>query len=403
MSATRSAIDEQVVLDTFLHLVRIDSPSGQEGAVADFLEPLLRRLGCHTWRDATGNLLGRRDGTPGATSSGATSSGAITEPTPPAAAGRAAEGAADAGSDGVRPLLLSAHMDTVQPGCGIRPQIADGVIRSDGSTILGADDKAGITAIVEALRAVADASARCRPLELVFTVQEETGLTGAKGLDTASLQARQAVVLDSNGPVGTIVNQAPASDALHAVVSGRAAHAGVSPEQGINALQAVAQALAPMRLGRIDAETTANFGVITGGTASNIVPDRVTLKGEARSRDEQKLAQQTGHMVELLRTAAERLGAHAEVTVTRSYGAIDVPESSPLIRDLAAAIRAAGLEPSLQPTGGGSDANVFNAAGIEAVNLGVGYANPHSVDEHIAVCDLVKITEVLRTLITTTP
>ncbi len=398
MSATRSAIDEQVVLDTFLHLVRIDSPSGQEGAVADFLEPLLRQLGCETWRDATGNLLGRRGGASEAISSGALDGSALTS-----RAERRSGGAADGASPSARPLLLSAHMDTVQPGCGIQPQIADGVVRSDGSTILGADDKAGITAIVEALRAIADAGVRCRPLELAFTVQEETGLTGAKGLDTATLRARQAVVLDSNGPVGTIVNQAPASDALYAVVSGKAAHAGVSPELGINALQAVAQALAPMRLGRIDSETTANFGVIAGGTASNIVPDRVTLKGEARSRDEQKLAQQTGHMVELLRAAAERLGAHAEVTVTRSYGAIDVPESSPLIREIAAAIRASGLEPSLQPTGGGSDANVFNAAGIEAVNLGVGYANPHSVDEHIAVRDLVKITEVLRTLLTAAP
>ncbi len=382
MAATWPEIDEQVVLETFLSLVRIDSPSGQEGAVADFLDPLLRRLGCETWRDATGNLLARRSG------GDVTSSrrgGEVAPQTVPGPAGR--------------PLLLSAHMDTVQPGCGVQPCVCGGVVRSDGSTILGADDKAGITAIVEALRAVADAGLECRPIELAFTVQEETGLTGAKGLDTSSLRARRAVVLDSNGPVGTIINRAPASDAIHAVVSGKAAHAGIAPEQGINALQAVAQALAPMRLGRIDAETTANFGVIAGGTASNVVPDRVSLQGEARSRDEQKLARQTGHMVSLLRTSAERMGARAEVTVTRSYGAINVPEGSPLVQEVSGAILACGLQPSLQPTGGGSDANILNAAGIEAVNLGLGYANPHSVDEHIAVRDLVKITEVVRTLI----
>ncbi|MGH2352710.1 MAG: M20/M25/M40 family metallo-hydrolase, partial [Chloroflexota bacterium] len=191
MNPTISRLDEQRVLDTFLRLVRIDSPSGQEQALAEHLEPELRQLGLETWRDETGNVLGRR-------------------------AGRG-QGA------GQPALLFSAHMDTVQPGCAIQPQLAEGVIRSDGTTILGADDKAGITAILEALRQVEADGLDCRPVEVAFTVQEETGLTGAKQLDKAALRSRQAVVLDSNGPVGTIVNQAPASDSIQVVVYGKAA------------------------------------------------------------------------------------------------------------------------------------------------------------------------------------
>jgi tripeptide aminopeptidase len=366
MTLTTASVDAQTVLDTFLRLVRIDSPSGHEAPVAAYLEPLIRDLGFDTRRDPTGNLIGVRPG----------------------------RGAAA----GATPLILSAHMDTVQPGIGIKPRVEDGVVRTDGTTILGADDKAGITAILEALRVLDAGGAPCRPLELVFTVEEETGLTGAKGLDIAALRSRQAVVLDSNGPVGTIVNQAPASDHIEAVVTGRAAHAGVAPEQGINALVAVARALADMRLGRIDAETTANFGVIAGGAATNIVPERVELKGEARSRSEAGLRGQTEHMVSRLKDAAAALGATAEVSVSRAYGAIDVAPDSPLIADLSVALRACGLEPSLQPTGGGSDANILNAAGIEAVNLGVGYSGPHSVDEHIAVEDLVKVTQVVCAL-----
>jgi tripeptide aminopeptidase len=359
--------DQERILDAFCRLVRIDSPSGQEGAIAEYLESELRRLGLDTWRDGAGNVLGRL-------------------------AGR--------GRGAARPwLLLSAHMDTVQPGCGIQPQVVDGVVRSDGTTILGADDKAGIAAILEALGHVVARGLEHRPLEVVFTVQEETGLSGSKALDMATLRARQAVVLDSNGPVGTIINQAPASDSIEVVVRGKAAHAGVAPELGINALQAVAQALASMRLGRIDAETTANFGVISGGTATNVVPDRVVLKGEARSRSESKLVAQTEHMVGLLRRAADALGAQVEASVRRSYGAYDIPESAPLIQEVSAALRACGLEPRLQPSGGGSDANVFNAAGIEAVNLGVGYTNPHSVDEQLAVADLLAMPRVVLALL----
>jgi tripeptide aminopeptidase len=366
---TPNAVNEQRALDTFLELVQIDSPSGQEAEVADYLLRALGGLGIVAERDRTGNVIARR-------------------------AGRG-HGA------GQPPLLLCAHMDTVQqPGTSVRPRIDDGVIRSDGTTILGADDKAGITAVLEALRVVAEQRLASLPLELAFTVQEETGLTGSKQLDMAGLRARRALVLDSNGPVGTIVNRAPAQNSFDVAVHGRAAHAGVSPELGVSAIQAAARALAGMRLGRIDAETTANVGVISGGAATNIVPERVELKGEARSRDEAKLQAQTDHMVELFRSAAAQDGARADVSVRRVYGAIDVPAESPLVATIAAAMRRCGLTPELVPTGGGSDANILNAAGVEAVNLGIGYTNPHSVDECLAVADLVLACRVMLEVVT---
>ncbi len=363
-----TTVDPERVLSTFLELVRIDSPSGHEQAIAERLLTLLQTFGVDAEIDATGNVVGRR-------------------------AGNGAH--ADAA-----PLLFSAHMDTVQPGTGVKPVVEDGFVRSDGSTILGADDKAGITAIVEALRTAHEQALDCVPMEIAFTVQEETGLTGAKGLDFTRIRASLGVVLDSNGPVGTIVNQAPAADKLQAVIHGRAAHAGVSPEKGVSAVQAAARAIAPMKLGRIDEETTATIGLINGGVADNIIPDRVELTGGARSRSEAKLQAQSEHMRRLLEDEAEKMGARAEVTVTRSYGAIDVPPDSPLIGMLEVALRACGLEPRLVPTGGGSDASVYNDHGIEAVNLGVGYTEMHSTTEHIAVADLARIAEVVLAVMT---
>ncbi|MBI3970312.1 MAG: M20/M25/M40 family metallo-hydrolase [Chloroflexi bacterium] len=368
MSVNQPTINQDRALETFLALVRIDSPSGGEAAIAHELLERLRRTGIAAEQDQAGNVIGRRDGR-----------------------GRLA---------GAAPLLLSAHMDTVQPGLGIQPRIAGGVIASDGSTILGADDKAGMTAVLEALQRAEELGLDCRPVEIAFTVQEETGLAGAKRLDLASFAARQALVLDSNGPLGTLITRAPAHNTIHVVIHGKASHAGLAPENGINAIQVAARALASMRLGRIDAETTSNVGVITGGTATNVVPDRVEVKGEARSRNEQKLETQTRHMVESFETAAAEAGARAEVRVEREYSAINLDAGAPVVRLLSDALRACGLEPHLEATGGGSDANVFNAAGIDAANVGLGFQNPHSVEEHIALADLHKACEVVLAALT---
>ena len=265
--APTSAVHEARLVETFCSLASIDSPSGEEAAMSAVVAQRLRDLGCTVTTDAEHNVIGRLDGA------------AATEP-----------------------IILSAHLDTVEPGRGVRPQLDNGVIRSDGTTVLGADDKAGVAAILEALQTARASGQPMRPIEVVFTVSEEVGLMGARALDMSTLRSSTAVVLDSAGAVGTIINSAPQHDRIDATIIGKAAHAGVAPETGISAIVVASQAIAAMRLGRLDAETTANIGLISGGSAMNVVPERVTLTGETRSHNPAKVAAQVRHMV----TALER-------------------------------------------------------------------------------------------------
>lgn len=357
----------EFVLDAFLALVRIDSLSGDEGAVAERLRGYLKDAGCQVWSDPAGNLLARRAGQ-------------------------------GAGST-LPPLLLSAHMDTVEPGHGIQPRIVDGVVRSDGTTILGADDKAGVAAILTALRQTNGEGSSCCPVEVAFSVQEEVGLIGAKHLDLTQLASKTAIVMDSAGPVGSIVARAPSQDTMTIEITGQASHAGVAPEQGVSAVVVAARAIAGMRLGRIDPETTANIGVIRGGMATNIIPAHVTMRGEARSLDEHRLKAQTAHMRECFETAAHELGAKVDFWVERSYASINLSPDSAVVRRVSRAMAAIGVEASLISTGGGSDANIFMGAGIETANLGFGMMRPHSVDEHIAVADLRQAALILTAIL----
>lgn len=360
-------IEDRRALDTLLELVRIDSPSGQEDALAAYVMGALQQVGVEAARDATGNVIGRRPGK-------------------------------GAGAQ-LPPLLLGAHMDTVSPGAGVRPVVDGGVVRSSGDTVLGADDKAGITAILEALRRTHERAEHYRPVEVVLTVQEEAGLIGAKGLDVRRLRAKQGVALDAGGAVGTMVILGPAQNSIEAVIHGKAAHAGIAPEQGINAIVLAGRGVAAMAVGRIDDETTANVGVIAGGVATNIVPERVTLKAETRSRSEPKLEAQTRHMVETLERAARDGGGRAEVSVTRSYGAINITPDSPFVAEVSAAMRRAGVAPQTEATGGGSDANILHAAGIETLNLGVGYVNVHTTGEQMPVAALRQICAVVEEIV----
>jgi tripeptide aminopeptidase len=350
-------IDRERLLKTFVALVRIDSPSGQEAALRADLEPRLQALGVETAVDATGNLVGRLPG----------------------------QG---------EPLLLSAHMDTV-PGRGIQPTVREGVVYSDGTTILGADDKSGIAVLLEVLTLLQQKGlgAEQRPaIEIALTVGEEVGLLGAKGLDVDRFQAKQALVLDMGGPINVVVNAAPASDKFDAVVHGRAAHAGANPEAGVNAIAVAAQGIAAMPLGRIDKETTANVGLIEGGSAVNVVPDRVALRGEARSHDVHKLDAQIRAMRSALETAvAVNEGAALELAVERAYTSFRVDAESPLLQRLARAMDAMGEGPlMLQAGGGGSDANILNARGIAAVPISTGMAGVHTTGEHVALEDMAR-------------
>lgn len=356
-------INDARLLDTFLELVRISSPSGQETPVANAIAVRLQRLGIASSTDAAGNLF-----------------------------------ATVAGQG--EPLLLTAHMDTVTPCESVRPVISEGIIYSDGTSILGADDKSGIAAILELLEVLVERRLAHRSLELAFTVQEEVGLCGAKALDISRLRAKMAIGLDAGGTSGTIVCSAPSQDSLGARIHGLAAHAGVSPEKGINAIRVAAEAIVAMPLGRIDAETTANIGIIQGGAATNIVPDLVTLKGEARSRANDKLEQQTARMVAALQHAAETSGATVEINVQREYSAYTFSDDSPIIKLVSQGMRSLGIEPLLMPTGGGSDANILNASGIATVEITTGMSNVHTVHEQVALADINAATRVLVACVT---
>jgi len=355
------------VLDTFLELVKMDSPSGQEAAIGQHLLAQFRQLGCSVDRDAAGNVFARLSGT------------------------------------GDETILLSSHMDTVGSDTGIKPVVRDGVVYSQGDTILGADDKSGIAVILEALRLLQEhPDWEHPPLEIVLSVSEEKGLLGAKQVDMSQLQADWGVILDAGGPIGSLTYSAPSQTFVDITVHGKKAHAGSSPEKGINAIRVAAEAITAMPLGRIDEETTANIGIIEGGEATNIVPDRVSMQGEARSRNEAKLAAQLQAMTAALETAAAEHGTTVDIELRPAFSSyLITPDQRPYMA-ASGAIQSLGLTFAPQMGGGGSDGNIYNAAGIPCVPLSTGMADVHTKDEHIAVQDMVDCARVIITLLTET-
>jgi tripeptide aminopeptidase len=294
------------------------------------------------------------------------------------------------------PILLSAHMDTVVPGEGIVPILAGDILRTDGRTVLGGDDKSGVAIICEVLRVVKENRFPCSDVDVVFTICEEAGLIGAKCLDVNRLRARTGLVLDSDS-VGFLFTKAPAANRMEFRVHGLEAHAGVCPEKGVNAIKVAADGIARMSLGRIDHETTANIGVIEGGMAVNIVPNSVILKGEARSHSEEKLERQTEHMLRCLQDAAARhtlevggaqFTATVDAKIERDYDRMDVSDGAPIVQLVRAAANNLRVDIKTLATGGGCDANVLNQKGLEVANLSTGMREIHTVKEWLDLKDL---------------
>lgn len=354
-------INKERLLATFLEYIQIDSESTHEGAFAARLKSDLEAIGCQVYMDASQASTGSETGNLYATLPGNR------------------EGEA---------MLFSAHMDTVVPGNGIKPVIEDGMIRSQGDTILGGDDKSGIVAVVEALRTIVEKDLPHPTLQAVFTVCEEIGLRGSKALELDKLVGKKVVVLDSGGDAGNIITAAPGQYKLNATVIGRRAHAGVAPEEGISAIQVAAEAVANMKLLRIDEETTANIGSFVAEYPTNIVAEQVKLVAEARSRNDEKLEAQAGHMMDCLKAACEKYGAKLEGGLSHSYSAYSYDGEDPFVKEVIAACEKVGLKHKLAASGGGSDANNFNAIGIKAVNLGTGMAKVHTTQEEISIQNL---------------
>jgi len=365
-------IDAARLQALLLELVQIDSLSRREGRIAARLARELTDLGAEVSFDDAGAKVGGEVGN-------------LIARVP---------GTVDAPA-----LLLCAHMDTVSPGEGVHPIVDGDVIRTDGTTVLGGDDKSGVAIVCECVRICRERGLRHPPIDVVFTICEEIGLVGAKHLDLGRVRAKHGLVFDSDA-VGCAFTRAPGTQHIEVVVHGRAAHAGMAPERGVSAIQVAAAAIARMRLGRIDPETTANLGRIEGGRANNIVPDEVRVRGEARSHDLARLAAQVDHMRACFEEAAlEHAGARIDVHVETAYEPMAVADDAPIMRLVAAAAARTGRTITPQAMGGGCDANVLNRRGLEVVNLGTGMRDIHTTSEWLRVSDMVAAAEVTLAVI----
>ncbi|MBP2633130.1 MAG: peptidase T-like protein [Firmicutes bacterium] len=366
-------INKKRLLDEFLNLLKITCSTRNERQVADLLKRKLTDLGLTVTEDETGKKIG------GNTGNIIAHLKATKEKAPK--------------------LFFSAHMDCVEPCENIKPQIKDGVIISDGTTILGSDDKAGIAPILEALHILKEKNIEHGDIQIIFTVAEEDGLLGTKNLDPNLIQADFGYCLDSSGRPGKIVIQAPGQDDIRVKIHGKSAHAGIAPEEGINAIVVAAKAIAGMKQGRLDHETTANVGIIQGGNATNIVPSLAEVTCEARSCDEKKLASQTNYMVELFETIAKENGATTKIKVEHCYRPYTLTQDMPVVKTAMIAMKNAGLEANPTPTGGGSDGNFYNAYGIPCAVLGVGMTKVHTTEEFILEEDLYQTAQLVLELV----
>ncbi len=360
------------LVDEFLELVKIDSLSRKERQMCDILKRKLENMGFMPVEDNAGEKIGGNSGNIICTVKG---------------------------TKNVPAILLGAHMDTVVPGIGKKAVVDGDIIKTDGTTILGGDDASGIAIILETMKLLKEENIPHGDIQIVFTVAEEIGLLGAKNLDYSKIHAKYGFILDSDGKIGCAAVKAPSHNKINVVIKGKAAHAGMEPENGISAFTIMSHAIANMKLGRIDEETTANIGIIHGGTATNIVCDRVEIEGEARSRQQSKLQAQTEHMKQCFEHAAEKFSGQVEFNYEVEYPAFNVQMDSSVIDIMKAAADDCGIKFEAIVTGGGSDTNIINSKGIEAVDISVGMTNVHSVNEQISIKDMVEAVTYLTAII----
>jgi len=368
-------VNEQRLVDEFLGLVQVDSESKSEAAIAKVLKEKFTALDVEVFEDDSPTRTGQEAGNLICTLKG--------------------------NKPGARPIYFTCHMDTVNPGKGVKPTIKDGVIATDETTILGADDKAGIAALLEAVRVLKENEISHGDIQFIITVSEEIGLVGSGAMDSSLLNAEFGYAIDSSGSVGEIIVAAPTQAKIVAKVYGKTAHAGVEPEKGISAITIAANAIANMPLGRIDEELTANIGTINGGTATNVVCDYVEVVAEARGLVAEKMEKQAQLMKEAFEKAAVEMGGKADVEVTVLYAGYKLGHGDQVVEVAKRAAQKIGLKPKLMKSGGGSDANVFSGFGIPTVNLAVGYEDIHTINEKMPISELVKITEMIVAVIET--
>ena len=347
--------DQERLVKTLMELIKIDSPSGEEDAMDAEVSARLESMGLKVSHDTYNNVIAKLPG----------------------------EGP---------PIMLSAHLDTVEPGRGIKPIVDGGVVRSDGSTILGGDCKAGVAIVLEGLAAANESNGGGnRAIEVVFTRHEEGGLVGAHHLDFSMVSATTGIVFDGEGPPNRIILSAPSQNVVTAQITGRAAHAGLEPEKGISALLIAADILGQLPLGRIDEETTANIGRLEGGLKRNIIPEQAFLDGEFRSRSNEKLADLERKFRGVFEEVASRYPeAKIDLDIVNTYQAYNIDAGSEAVAMISRALAGMGMKPVLETTGGGSDANVFIGKGITAVPVGIGVRDFHTTWETAVIAEVFQ-------------
>jgi tripeptide aminopeptidase len=366
-------INESRLIQLFLDLCKIDAPSLKEKEVVEWMKGFLNTHGLAWVEDNAGEKIG-----------GNANNLIVTIPGNVKDAPR---------------IFFSAHFDTVEPTPDIVVEEIDGVFHATSDTILGADDYAGMAPAIEAVLSTIESGDPRGDIVLLLSVAEEIGLKGAAAMDLSGLNLDFGYVLDTSPPVGSFVNRTANHDKLDIKIKGVPAHAGKDPENGVNAVKVLADAVSVMKLGRIDAQTTANIGVVSGGTATNVVCAEVIVKAEARSTNQETLDAQIQHMIACFQNSAEKNGATVEFNHIRHYKAYVVADDATVVRVGQQAAVNLGLEPSLRTTLGGSDANIFNAKGLSSIVLATGMEKIHTHDEHVSRADLVKTAELVKEII----
>lgn len=366
-------VNRERLINEFMELVQIDSETTNEGKIAQALKQKFSALGLEVIEDSSKEVTGH-----GAGNLICNLKGTVED---------------------VDTIYFTSHMDTVVPGKNIKPSIDNGYIVSDGTTILGADDKAGIAAMIEAITLLKENNIKHGDIQFIITVGEEAGLVGAQALDPVLFKAKYGYALDSDGDVGDIVVAAPTQAKLFIVMKGKTAHAGVAPEKGISAISLAAKSISKMPLGRIDSETTANIGSFAGGQQTNIVCDHVEIHAEARSLVPEKMEAQVEKMKYAFESTAKELGGSVDITVEVKYPGYKYESSDKVVEIARKAAKRIGRESKTVASGGGSDANIFSGLGIPTVNLAIGYEHIHTTNERIPVEELIKAAELITSII----
>ena len=375
-------INLERLASVFTTLCEIDSPSKQEGRVATYLKSIFTELGAEVSEDDSAAQTG-------------SDCGNLFVRFP------------DGGLD-KEPVFFNCHMDTVLPAVGVEVKREGEVFTSVGDTVLGSDDKAGIAALIEVMRTLQEKNIPYGPVEYVFTTCEEVGLMGVKALTPSSIKAKIGYALDSSG-INRVVVGAPAANRITAKIKGVAAHAGLSPEKGISAIHLAARAIARLKLGRLDSESTANIGLIEGGTATNIIPESVVVHGEVRSHTLAKLKEHIQNIQDVFQSEVDNWTDPENIVdgkpslnfkVIEDYPVMKLDKDSAVIKRVAEAATALDAELDYVVAGGGSDANIFNSFGIQCAILSTGMDKVHSTQETIKLSDMALTAELVMAILT---